>query len=149
MLSKDKIITHCISKIEQNISALEADHEALKLALADETKSSAGDKYETGREMINQEKNKVLDQINAMRNHKNGLIQIQSLPTPGMVAYGALVSTTLGNFLIATAMGKLSPPYENVFVISASSPIFKAMQTKKTGEIFEWQNKQLTIESIA
>ena len=49
---KQELYQLLLSRLDQDITALEQDVRDLQLSANEETKSSAGDKYETGRAMI-------------------------------------------------------------------------------------------------
>ena len=60
---KDLLFAHCQHYIKAKQLLLEKQKEALQLALTSESKSSAGDKHETGRAMIQLEREKLGNQI--------------------------------------------------------------------------------------
>ncbi|WP_339716669.1 hypothetical protein [Cyclobacterium amurskyense] len=119
------------------ISEKKADFESQLLALQEasnaDTKSSMGDKYETGRESINQsrglvEKQKVL----LDRNEK--MIEQTSVDPSSIVTTGALVKIPLGWIWIAASMGKITFKDTDVQVVSADSPLVLALKGKKVGD---------------
>jgi hypothetical protein len=57
-LIKPALHAACVAFIEQRIAAARAAMEAAQESSKSETKSSAGDKYETGREMANAERDR-------------------------------------------------------------------------------------------
>ena len=57
---KEKLYIACEAYVDERIKRIEAAMAGLESDLENETKSSAGDKYETGREMINLEINKLM-----------------------------------------------------------------------------------------
>ena len=58
-ISKPKVHEACRVFLMQKIENLSTELEALREAAIAETKSSMGDKYETGREMMMQERNRL------------------------------------------------------------------------------------------
>lgn len=100
-----------------------------------DTKSSMGDKYETSREMLQQEVNTLQIQLNEHLKQQQIVKQIH--PTPHQVAtLGSLLETEKGKFFIAVSLGELYFNQEKIFVISAESPLAKAMHGKKQNEEF-------------
>ena len=71
-----------------------------------DTKSSMGDKYETGREMLQQEINNLQRQLNEVLNQQAVLQKITSDPSE-KVQNGALVKTDKGLFYVAVSMGEI------------------------------------------
>ena len=132
-------ISEKIQKLEQLIAETRASN--------NDTKSSMGDKYETSREMLQQEINNLQIQLNEHLKSQKILININPNPHK-VVSLGSLVETEKGMFFIAISLGELSFNQEKIFVISAESPLAKAMNGRKTGESFVVNNLQQTIKNI-
>lgn len=65
--TKQSLYTHCQNHINDRISLLEKQLQSLKEARDNETKSSAGDKFETGRAMMQSEVQKIQSQLQQAR----------------------------------------------------------------------------------
>ena len=137
-LIKQKI-SEKIQKLEQLIAETRASN--------NDTKSSMGDKYETSREMLQQEINNLQIQLNEHLKSQQILKNINPNPHK-IVTLGSLVETEKGKFFIAVSLGELSFNQEKIFVISAESPLAKAMNGKKTGESFVVNNLSQIIKNI-
>ena len=132
-------ISEKIQKLEQLIAETRASN--------NDTKSSMGDKYETSREMLQQEINNLQIQLNEHLKSQKILKNINPNPHK-VVSLGSWVETDKGKFFIAISLGELSFNQEKIFVISAESPLAKAMNGKKTGESFVVNNLSQTIINI-
>ena len=132
-------ISEKIQKLEQLIAETRASN--------NDTKSSMGDKYETSREMLQQEINNLQIQLNEHLKSQQILKNINPNPHK-IVTLGSLVETEKGMFFIAISLGELSFSQEKIFVISAESPLAKAMNGKKTGESFVVNNLTQIIKNI-
>ena len=132
-------ISEKIQKLEQLIAETRASN--------NDTKSSMGDKYETSREMLQQEINHLQIQLNEHLKSQQILKNINPNPHK-IVTLGSLVETEKGMFFIAISLGELSFNQEKIFVISAESPLAKAMNGKKVGETFIVNNLTQTIKNI-
>ena len=132
-------ISEKIQKLEQLIAETRASN--------NDTKSSMGDKYETSREMLQQEINNLQIQLNEHLKSQKILKNINPNPHK-IVTLGSLVETEKGKFFIAVSLGELSFNQEKMFVISAESPLAKAMNGKKTGESFVVNNLSQIIKNI-
>ena len=132
-------ISEKIQKLEQLIAETRASN--------NDTKSSMGDKYETSREMLQQEINHLQIQLNEHLKSQQILKNINPNPHK-IVTLGSLVETEKGKFFIAVSLGEITFSQEKIFVISAESPLAKAMNGKKTGESFVVNNLQQTIKNI-
>ncbi len=132
-------ISEKIQKLEQLIAETRASN--------NDTKSSMGDKYETSREMLQQEINNLQIQMNEHLKSQQILKNINPNPHK-IVTLGSLVETEKGKFFIAVSLGEITFSQEKIFVISAESPLAKAMNGKKTGESFVVNNLSQTIINI-
>jgi transcription elongation GreA/GreB family factor len=132
-------VSEKILKLEQLIAETRASN--------NDTKSSMGDKYETSREMLQQEINNLQIQLNEHFKSQKILKNINPNPHK-VVSLGSWVETNKGKFFIAISLGEILFNREKVFVISAESPLAKAMSGKKVGETFIVNNLTQTIKNI-
>jgi transcription elongation GreA/GreB family factor len=148
MSRKAKIIEIC--KKELNAKKLEISKEiaSIRVSMGSDTKSSAGDKYETGREMMNQEKDKMQTQLANINQQLGTLHQINPLVNCESVNFGALVKTSLATYFISISFGRISENGESLFLISALTPLAQLMRGKKAGDKFKWNGKEVLIEDI-
>lgn len=145
-MNKEKIIDLIRIKIAdkiQNFEKLIAETRASN----NETKSSMGDKYETSREMVQQEINNLQRQLNESLNQQ-ALIQKVTAEPSLKVQNGALVKTDKGLFYVAASVGEMIIDDQKVMTVSAESPLVKAMFGKKRGDSFTINNIGQTIENI-
>jgi len=116
-------------------------------ASSNDTKSSMGDKYETGREMLQQEINNLQVQLNEILKQKDFLKTV--LPKPSDKAEkGAIVKTEKGLFFISVSLGEIKIENEKIICISPESPLAKAMNGKQKGEDFSLNNMNQKILDI-
>jgi len=135
---KDKI-TEKIRNLENIISETRAS--------SNDTKSSMGDKYETGREMLQQEINNLQIQLNEVIKQRDFLKTI-SIKNSEKVEKGALVKTGKGLFYISVSLGELLFENQKIFCISPESPLAKAMNGKTKNDLFTVNNISQTILEI-
>ena len=117
-------------------------------ASTDDTKSSAGDKYETGREMMQQETNRNMAQLNEANKLKVALNKISPAIVTAKVDAGNVVLTDNGNFYIAISAGVLQVDGEKYFAISPSSPIGLKLLGQKQGDMFKLNDKTYQIKQV-
>lgn len=116
-------------------------------ASSNDTKSSMGDKYETGREMLQQEINNLQVQLNEILKQKDFLKTV--LPKPNDKAEkGAIVKTEKGLFFISVSLGEIQIENEKIICISPESPLAKAMNGKQKGDTFSLNNMSQKIIEI-
>lgn len=131
-MNKSDLLQIVYGKLSEKIHTLEqliADTRAAN----NETKSSMGDKYETTREMVQQEINKLQLQLNDNISARKSLASINVSPHETAAA-GSLVKTQRGLFFISVPVGETVFDNEKIFVLSPESPLALAMWGKKTGD---------------
>ena len=138
-----KIIQDKLSAKIENLERLIAETRASN----NETKSSMGDKFETSREMVQQEINTLQIQLNENRNARNSLKQINT-NLHQTIGLGSLVETDKGLFYIAVSLGEIIFNEKKVFVISTESPLGKILFGKKKGEEISLNNMKQTINAV-
>ena len=113
------------------------------------SKSSAGDKHETSRALMQNEMDqnkRVLSEALAL---KRDFDQIDYEKKHVSVQRGSLVKTQNGMFLISIGMGKVQIADESIFVISLASPIGRALHGAAIGDTITFQNKKFEILAIS
>src|SRR5687768_1910363 len=100
-----------------------------------ETKSSMGDKYETSREMLQQEIMQIQRQLAVFQAHQ---IQVKKLTEnfSETIKTGSVVKTTFGNFIIITSLGELEIGGEKFVSISEQTPLAQQLLGKKAEDAF-------------
>lgn len=113
-----------------------------------DTKSSAGDKFETGRELMQQEIDINTTRLAEVMQQKKALERINPEQPNLVAAAGALVVTNNGNYYIATGAGKLTLNGNTYFAISAASPIGLKLHGLHKGDEFSFNNKSYTLKEV-
>jgi transcription elongation GreA/GreB family factor len=147
-LLKEKLYQQCLDYVQTRMDAAELGIKEAQQAAKDDTKSSAGDKYETGREMMQQETNRNLAQLNEANKLKVALTLITTNAQATQVENGSAVITNNGNFYIAISAGTISVDGEQYFAISPASPIGLKMKGLKASDEFSVNGKNYKIESV-
>jgi transcription elongation GreA/GreB family factor len=124
-----------------------AINEAQK-ASTDDTKSSAGDKYETGREMMQQETDRNVKQLNEANKLKVALNKINPNIVADKAETGSVVITDNGNFYIAVSAGILMVDDRKYFAVSPASPIGIRLLGQKEGAMFKLNDKTYQIKQV-
>lgn len=128
-------VKHLLSAKVQRLQMLIADTRASN----NDTKSSMGDKYETGREMLQQEIGKLQLQLGEILKQENILKSITAAPCDS-VQRGALVKTDRGAIYIAVPLGHVTINGEKITVISSDSPLAVVLRGRKAGETVPFGN---------
>jgi transcription elongation GreA/GreB family factor len=113
-----------------------------------DTKSSAGDKFETSREMLQAEEDRITATLTNAVLLKKSLSQINPDVPLIKVEKGALVIGSQMNYYISVGLGKIEFNGDKYWAISLTSPIAKEMFGKRKGERFIFNGKLHTITDI-
>ena len=145
-MDKSKILEIVKNKILKKIQHLENLITETR-ASSNDTKSSMGDKYETGREMLQQEINNLQRQLNETLGQQAILQKITSDPSP-KVQNGALVKTDKGLFYISASIGEITFENQKIMTISSESPLAKTMMGLKKRDDFSVSQINQVIENV-
>ncbi|MGQ8335839.1 hypothetical protein ACUNWD_04760 [Sunxiuqinia sp. A32] len=148
MKTKELLLEELVKQFNQKIELLNRAIETAKESRDNETKSSVGDKYETGRAMVQMEIEKNLMQLVNLQKQKNELMKIDPDKKSNGVEFGSLVITDQGNYFFSIAYGKIEMDDNSWFCLSISSPIGKHLLGKKVGDHLMFRNQEITIKEI-
>ena len=145
---KQSIANHIQFLLDDKIKEIQQAIHSAKDSRDNETKSSVGDKYETGRAMIQFELEKHTVQLQKAQQQKHKLSQINLQKEYNRVEFGSLIFTDHGNYFIAIGLGKIEIENETFYCISLASPIGKILNNKKVGGKIIFQGREFTITEI-
>jgi transcription elongation GreA/GreB family factor len=137
-LKKEDVHNACLNHLKARIQEISSEIKALTEDSKDSAKSTAGDKHETAGAMVHLEQEKLNKRLSILSEQLNQIEKIKIQNISNSVTVGSLVLTDKGYFFIASALGKISVEGENVFVVSASSPLalkLLGLSTKDTVEV--------------
>ena len=145
---KDEVYVQCFAAIQSRIE--HAEHALLQAreASQDDTKSSAGDKYETTREMMQQDIDRNNSQLYEAKKILFQLEQCKEAVISGKVSAGSLVKTSKALLYIAVSIGQIQINERLLFAISPASPLGQLLIGKECGDIFTFNGLSQTVEEI-
>ena len=146
---KAALLAQLLQHLEQNIAETEQAIASAKESRDNESKSSAGDKYETGRAMMQIELENNGRQLEKSRLAKQELLQLDLLETHSVAGPGSLVYTNEGTYFISIGFGKLELEEQPYYAISLASPIGQALKQAKVGDRVSFQGKVLEVLHIS
>lgn len=97
-----------------------------------DTKSSMGDKYETGREMLQQEINQLQGQLNQALELQRIADKLSIQPSESIES-SALANTNKGFFFFGISLGKMELDGKTLMCISMDAPLAKILAGKSIG----------------
>ncbi|MBX2844194.1 MAG: 3-oxoacyl-ACP synthase [Flammeovirgaceae bacterium] len=146
---KERLFAYCQDYVTERVDYIKKAMEAAQAAANEEGKSSAGDKYETGRAMMQIERDKNAVQLaEAMK-----LQQVMSQLSPQLEfdksGLGALIETNQGTFYLSISIGKICLEGKDYFAISPGSPIGIRLSNLKKGDSINFNNKIYEILKVS
>ena len=130
------------------MASLEKAISSIEESKLNETKSSAGDKFETGRAMMQMEQDKTESQLAVLNVTKNQLKQISPdlKCTEGML--GAIVKTDADNYYISVSLGKVVVDDHTYFAVSPAAPLSKLLMRKKVGDKVKLRDREILVLGV-
>lgn len=145
---KIKVHQHCVLLAQQKIKELNSILNDAQEAANNETKSSAGDKHETGRAMAQLETEKLTTQLTEALKIEQTLQQINPNIVNQQISLGALVITNNGNFYLAAGLGKIEIDNTLYFVISTAAPVGQKLIGLTKNNSFTFNDKKYNIIDV-
>ena len=149
MSSKKFLYDFCLSFIENRISRIQNDIRNVHESLISETKSSAGDKHETGRAMLQLEREKLGYQLAEAESVFQVLLKVPLVVSSKTVRLGNKVKTTMGCYYLAISAGACNVEGETVYCISPKTPVGQLLISKSTGETFNFKGNEIRILEVS
>jgi len=117
--------------------------------LISETKSSAGDKHETGRAMLQLEREKLGKQLAEAEKTAQIMAKVPRTDDTKTIRLGACVKTTTGNYYLAISAGAYEVEGDSVYCISPDTPIGQLLMSKSVGDHFDFRGQEIAILEVA
>ncbi|MDC1301208.1 GreA/GreB family elongation factor [Flavobacteriaceae bacterium] len=147
-LIKTAVYHHCESYLRQKAKGYLSQDQSLLESLDSEGKSSAGDKHETGRAMIQLEREKLVQQRERNDQDIKTLDALKNKTTTVHIAPGALVNTSLASYFLAVPADAFSHNDKKIYCISPQSPIGQLLLGKKAGESFSFRGNSIKVLEV-
>jgi transcription elongation GreA/GreB family factor len=147
-LLKTRLYQYCQQYIEDRIRLIAQAINEAQTAANEETKSSVGDKYETGRAMAQINKDLNTKQLYEAEKTKNDLLKINTFTKSEFVQVGSIVITNQGNYYLAISAGKIVIDNVTYFTVSAVSPIGSQLLKCSVNDEIKFNGKSLIIKEI-
>ncbi|MEM8887069.1 MAG: 3-oxoacyl-ACP synthase, partial [Bacteroidota bacterium] len=145
---KLQIHASTLTTLEDKIAALKKSIADLQQAASEDTKSSAGDKFDTSREMMKLEIEKNNIQLRQLNSMKQLLAKCKPDQVSEEIRLGALVRSNEGLYYFAIPLGKVSVENQSCFVLSLASPLGKALLGKKAGERIPFMKREIEVLEV-
>ena len=148
MLDKKAVYTSVRTEVLKRIETIQNAFDDINASLTSNTKSSAGDKHETGRAMAQLEQEKLSQQLNSALELRNTLSQIDPEAKHDRVQFGSLVETSIGSFFLSVGIGNIVHEKDQLFCISPVTPMGKILMDAKSGDSVQFNGKTIEVLSV-
>ncbi|SMG33353.1 3-oxoacyl-ACP synthase [Arenibacter troitsensis] len=145
---KQRLYEFCKSFIENRLMRINSNIDSLQEALTSETKSSAGDKHETGRAMIQLEREKLGNQLAEAQLLQELFKKIPLQSSSSQVGLGSLVLTDQQNYYMGISAGELKLEGVSYYAIAPNTPIGKLLLGKAVGDMVVFNSRKIVIRQI-
>lgn len=145
---KKRLHDACLALIRSRIEQISGSLDEAREASFAETKSSAGDKYETGREMMRIQSDMRALQLYEAQDLLNRLERVDASQVHSTVKAGSVVWTTNGLFFVAQSIGQISLDGFEYQTISTASPMGKALKGLAAGQTTVFREQRIEVISV-
>ena len=145
---KQKLFNLCCDFVENRRNIVQTTINEIQESLTSETKSSAGDKHETGRAMLQLEREKAGRQLAEIEKLKENLAKINPDSESKIVGLGSIVYTTQANYFIAISAGQMEVDSQSFFAIAPNTPIGLLLMGKNVGDKLTFKETTFVIKAF-
>ena len=145
---KKQLYNLCHDFVENRRRIVQNTINEIQESLTSETKSSAGDKHETGRAMLQLEREKAGHQLSEIEKLTESLSKIDTTFTSKTVGLGSVVYTTQANYFIAISAGEIEFDGRKFFAISPYTPIALKLMGKSVDDLVVFREQKFVVKEI-
>ncbi|MFT5627261.1 MAG: transcription elongation GreA/GreB family factor [Glaciecola sp.] len=142
---KQNLYDQCQSFIDIRFHTIQHTINEIQESLTSETKSSAGDKHETGRAMLQLEREKAGQQLAEIQKTNQVLSKIDVSKSSEIIGLGCVVYTTQANYFVAVSAGEILVASEKFYAISAITPIAQLLLGKTVDDTIQFRDQKFKI----
>lgn len=148
MTVKEQLYEECKKFLYGRLNTVVERIANIQESLQSETKSSAGDKHETGRAMLQLEREKAGNQLSDIEKQQELFSKVTIDVSSEVARLGSLIITDNGVYFLAISVGAIIINTNTYYAISPSSPIGKILLGKKEKDVLVFNNKTIIITGI-
>jgi len=145
---KEHLLKACHDWLYLRFDHIEAVLKEIKNALEEETKSSAGDKHETGRAMLQIERENAGRQLAEAEKVRDTLDKVDVSHASDHAHLGSLVFTSHGDYYLSISTGAIEVDGKQYFAIAPKSPVGALLLGKEEGDVFTFHDEEYKIISV-
>ncbi len=135
------LLQNKIESVQQSIASAKESRDG-------DSKSSAGDKHETARAMVQIEIDNLEHQLSRLLKSHSELVQLSTAPFVKEARTGSMVVTSVVNYYISSGIGKMELNGNFYYAISATSPIGALLLGKSAGDSIHFRGMEILIKEL-
>lgn len=148
LIIKAGLYNLCETFIQSRLKNVQHNIAEVQMSLTSETKSSAGDKHETGRAMLQLEREKFGAQLAEINQVKKNMSKVNINGSSKIVCLGSVVFTNQSNYFIAISAGQLNFKETNYYGIAPNTPIGLLLMGKQAGDAVTFRDREFKIIEV-
>ena len=145
---KQKLHAYCLKFLSDRLSAIDKIMDDCQRAANSETKTTAGDKHETNRAMMQLDReNHAVQRVATL----HGLAKLRAIDLNQEheeAELGAVIRSDKGSFFLAISAGKTMIDDELFYIISIDSPIGQALLGAEQEDIIFFRDREYDILDV-
>jgi transcription elongation GreA/GreB family factor len=145
---KYSLLEHCKTTVEKRYKKITQTIADIQESLLEEDKSSAGDKHETGRAMLQIDRENAGKQLREIEIIQKILPKIDINAVSDYARLGSLVYTENATYFISISVGDVLVSKTHYLCVALHSPIGSFLTGKKKGDSFSFNGKTYTIKGV-
>lgn len=147
-LQKHQMVARLDALLSERIAASAEAIASTHAALVSDTKSSAGDKHEVGRAMVQQELDKLQAQQAQLVHLRHELHGVPLDRVHDRVAFGSMVVTDGGTYFVAIGLGRLEVEGRTCYAVSLASPIGQVLKDQQAGAEVHFNGRKWVVLDV-
>ncbi|GAA4280319.1 3-oxoacyl-ACP synthase [Gaetbulibacter aestuarii] len=148
MTIREALFQQCDAYILERLQTIQNHINDIHDALSSETKNTSGDKHETGRAMLQLERESAGQQLAEVELKRDRLSKLKSNKVSNKVGLGSVVYTSKVNYFIAISAGAITINEETFYAVSPESPIAQALLSKEVNDEVQFRDQVFVITNI-
>lgn len=147
-ITRADFLSHLEKIIDKKVLASRRYVVSIERSIHSESKSTAGDKHDTSRELMQQERNKAAQNLNNQLAMQKTLIQLKLIHYNAAVGFGSLIETQDHVIFIGLAIGKINYLNQEIVCISPLSPLARVLEGMKVGEVCSFNSVEYKVNQL-
>ncbi len=145
---KPLLLEACEAHVQSRWEHIQKRINAIVGSLSEATKSSAGDKHETSRAMLQLDREHLGNQLKEIEKMQSMLQRIDVDTTSTKARLGSLVLTEKASYFISVSIGAITIEGATYFCLSSSAPLGQMLLGKEEGQTITFKGTSQQIVGL-